>query len=121
VLIVDDNVDSAETLAALVRAWGHEVAIANDGTAGLQLLATFQPESALIDIGLPEMTGYEVARRIRGDPFRHDVHLVAITGYGRDEDRDAARAAGFDAHMTKPVELDRLQRLLDSGLGADRA
>jgi CheY-like chemotaxis protein len=94
VLIVDDNVDSAETLAALVRAWGHEVAIANDGTAGLQLLATFQPESALIDIGLPEMTGYEVARRIRGDPFRHDVHLVAITGYGRDEDRDAARAAG---------------------------
>ncbi len=121
VLIVDDNVDSAETLAALVRGWGHEVAIANDGSVGLQLLATFQPESALIDIGLPGMTGYEVARRIRGDRFRHDVHLVAITGYGRDEDRDAARAAGFDAHMTKPVALDRLRRVLDPGFGTDGA
>ena len=121
VLIVDDNVDSAETLAQIVRGWGHDVAIANDGRSGLGLVATFQPESALIDIGLPGMTGYEVARHIRGNSFHHDLHLVAITGYGRDEDRDAARAAGFDAHMTKPVVLDELRQVLDRGHRKDGA
>jgi len=116
VLIVDDNADLAETLAQIVVGWGHEVAIAGDGPSALELVRNFQPDAALIDIGLPGVTGYEIARRIRADVFDRDLHLVAITGYGRPEDRDAARAAGFDAHMTKPVALNRLREMLERKL-----
>ena len=116
VLIVDDNADLAETLAQIVVGWGHEVAIAGDAPSALALVRDFQPDAALIDIGLPGVTGYEVARRIRADVFDRDLQLVAITGYGRPEDRDAARAAGFDAHMTKPVALNRLREILQRNL-----
>jgi two-component system, chemotaxis family, CheB/CheR fusion protein len=115
ILIVDDNTDCAESLALLTREWGHEIAIAADGPSALALVSTFQPETALVDIGLPGMDGYEVARRLRADGWCDDLQLVAITGYGRAEDRDAARAAGFDVHMLKPVAIDALRRLLATG------
>jgi len=115
ILIVDDNKDSAESLALLARLWGHEVAIASDGPSALALVTTFQPEIGLVDIGLPGMNGYEIARRLRTDGWHNDLLLVAVTGYGRAEDRNAARAAGFDVHMTKPVAIDALQHLLATG------
>lgn len=115
ILIVDDNADSAESLAMLARGWGHDVAIAADGPAALELVSGFQPDAALVDIGLPGMSGYELARRLRSDAWHNDLQLVAITGYGRADDRAAARDAGFDLHMTKPVALDALRRLLATG------
>jgi two-component system, chemotaxis family, CheB/CheR fusion protein len=115
ILIVDDNKDSAESLALLARLWGHEVAVTADGPTALARVSTFQPEVALVDIGLPGMNGYEIARRLRADGWHDDLLLVAVTGYGRAEDRNAARAAGFDVHMTKPVAVDDLQHLLATG------
>jgi CheY-like chemotaxis protein len=112
VLVVDDNVDTAESEAELAKLWGHEVAIAQNGPAGIELASKFQPHIALIDIGLPEMNGYEVARRLRQLPDVSKTLLVAITGYGREEDQKAARDAGFDLHLTKPVDLVRLEKLI---------
>ena len=112
VLVVDDNVDTAESEAELVKLWGHEVAIAQNGAAAIELASKFQPHIALIDIGLPEMNGYEVAKRLRQLPDVNRALLVAITGYGREEDQKAARNAGFDLHLTKPVDPVRLEKLL---------
>ena len=112
VLIVDDNADSAESMALLVRAWGHEALVALDAIEALALAVNFKPETALVDIGLPGMNGYELARRLRADPQHRRLHLVAMTGYGRAEDRSAAREAGFDMHFVKPAEMDELQQLL---------
>lgn len=113
VLIVDDNPDGAESLALLARAWGHEVAVARDGPTALALAESFQPERALVDIGLPGMNGYELGRRLR-DAHR-DVYLIAMTGYGRQADRDAAHAAGFDLHLVKPADMEHLQEVLANG------
>ena len=112
VMVVDDNVDTAESEAELAKLWGHEVAIAQNGPAAIELASKFQPDIALIDIGLPEMNGYEVARRLRQLPDVRTTLLVAITGYGREEDQKAAREAGFDLHLTKPVNPVRLEKLL---------
>jgi two-component system CheB/CheR fusion protein len=112
VLVVDDNVDTAESEAELVKLWGHQVAIAQSGPAAIELAIKFQPHIALVDIGLPEMNGYEVARRLRQLPHVSRALLVAITGYGREEDQKAAREAGFDLHLTKPVDPVRLEKLL---------
>jgi CheY-like chemotaxis protein len=112
VLIVDDNVDAGDSMAALVRAWGHTVAVARDATEALALAVDFKPETALVDIGLPGMNGYELARRWRELPSGRTVKLVAMTGYGRAEDRTAAREAGFDLHFVKPAELTELESLL---------
>ena len=112
ILVVDDNIDTAESEAELVKLWGHEVAIAQSGPAAIELAGKFQPDIALIDIGLPEMNGYEVARRLRQMPDVRKTLLVAITGYGREEDQKAAREAGFDLHLTKPVDPVRLEKLL---------
>ena len=112
VLVVDDNVDTAESEAELAKFWGHEVAIAQNGAAAIELASKFQPHIALIDIGLPEMNGYEVAKRLRQLPDVSRALLVAITGYGREEDQKAARDAGFDLHLTKPVDPVRLEKLL---------
>ena len=112
VLIVDDNVDAGDSLAALVGAWGHGVAVARDAREALALAATFKPDTALVDIGLPDMNGYELARRWRTLPDGQALTLIAMTGYGRAEDRSAARQAGFDVHLVKPAELTELEELL---------
>jgi two-component system, chemotaxis family, CheB/CheR fusion protein len=113
VLIVDDNRDVAETTALLARHWGHEVAVAPDGPAALELAQTFQPGHAVVDIGLPGMDGYELGRRLR--EHHPDLYLVALTGYGRKEDQQAAYASGFNAHLVKPTDLEALQAILANG------
>ena len=112
VLIVDDNRDAATSLAELVRTWGHEPGVAHDGPDALGLAATFSPHVVLLDIGLPGLDGYEVARRLRERPVMRDVKLVALTGYGQEADRRRSREAGFDLHLVKPVDPDRLRALL---------
>jgi CheY-like chemotaxis protein len=108
ILVVDDNVDSAESLATLLRIRGNEVKTAADGPSALKLAATFQPEVVLLDVGLPGMDGYEVARKLRQQPSTSRALLIALTGYGRVEDREAALKAGFDKHFTKPIEAKAL-------------
>ena len=110
VLVVDDNADAAETLSQLLEMLGHVPATANDGTSALQAFDAFAPDVVLLDIGLPDLDGYEVARRIRAGGDR-PVRLVALTGWGQAEDKRRAAQAGFDAHWTKPVDPARLHEL----------
>jgi signal transduction histidine kinase/CheY-like chemotaxis protein len=112
ILVVDDNVDSAETLSMLLALGGHAVRVAHDGPTALQSAADFRPEVVLLDLGLPRMDGYEVARRLLQQPDAGKMLLVALTGYGQDEDRRRSEEAGFNAHLVKPVELDALRNLL---------
>jgi CheY-like chemotaxis protein len=112
VVVVDDNVDGVETMADLIALLGHDVRIAHDGPAGLATVGEFDPDVVLLDIGLPGMDGYEVARRLRGADTR--AVLIAVSGYGRDEDRAMSRDAGFEQHFVKPVEYDTLRLLLES-------
>jgi PAS domain S-box-containing protein len=109
VVLVEDNPDTAESVKMLLEVRGHRVRVAYDGIAALDATRANVPDVMLVDIGLPGMDGYEVARRVRQDPILRHVVLVALTGYGRDEDKERARAAGFDYHLTKPVDLDTLQ------------
>jgi signal transduction histidine kinase/ActR/RegA family two-component response regulator len=112
VLVVDDNVDSADTLALLLQLSGHEVATAYRGEAALDLAVERKPQVVFLDIGLPGMDGYEVARRLRAMPFAKGMTLVAMTGYGQDNDRRRSAEAGFDLHLVKPVDLTDLEALL---------
>ncbi|HEY6863818.1 MAG TPA: chemotaxis protein CheB [Burkholderiales bacterium] len=112
VLVVDDNEDSAHSLAELLSAAGHEVKTARDGAQTFETVAAFRPEVILLDIGLPGMDGYEVARRVRRQSGNGRALLIALTGYGRDEDRRLSQEAGFDYHLTKPVDLQKLKTLL---------
>jgi CheY-like chemotaxis protein len=112
ILLAEDNVDAADALMLLLQVLGHEVEVVHDGPSALAALRAKPPDVALIDIGLPGMDGYEVAKRIRALSEGQAPLLVALTGYGRDEDRQSARAAGFDLHLTKPVELDALRALM---------
>lgn len=112
ILVVDDNADSADTMARLLRLSGHEVHVAYDGQSGLVAAESFRPSIILLDIGLPQMDGYEVARRLRALPSTHDALLVAMTGYGQHKDELRARQAGFDYHLIKPVEFDVLDSIL---------
>jgi two-component system CheB/CheR fusion protein len=114
VLVVEDNPDAAEGVRMLLEILGHQVQIAFDGAAAVELAREQAPDVMLVDIGLPGVDGYEVARRVRAEPSLARVALVALTGYGLDEDRAQARAAGFDHHLTKPVEPDALTRLVAS-------
>jgi CheY-like chemotaxis protein len=108
-LIVDDNQDAAETLAEVLADLGYEVATAHDGIAALNVATAFKPTVCLLDIGLPSMDGYELARRLRASAALPDgARLIAVTGYGQDNDRRLSSAAGFDAHLVKPVDLDAL-------------
>jgi signal transduction histidine kinase len=111
VLVVDDNVDAADTLATLVRLSGHEVRTAYDGPAALVAAQEYRPEVVLLDIGLPGLDGYEVARRLRCQTEGEHVLIAAVTGYGQDQDRSRSQQAGFDAHLVKPVELAALHAL----------
>ena len=119
ILVVDDNVDNADILAMLLRALGHEVHTAYDGPAALETARTWRPEVVLLDIGLPRMTGLEVARRIREDLGLKNVLLAAMTGYGQEEDKRRSLEAGFNAHLVKPVELEVLQALLAQAASAE--
>jgi CheY-like chemotaxis protein len=112
VLIVEDNLDAAETLADLLELWGLEVRVACTGPAAIEAVRDEPPDVALLDIGLPGMDGYEVVRRLREQPGLDQVLLVALSGYGQEADRRRAREAGFHQHLTKPVDVAELQRLL---------
>jgi PAS domain S-box-containing protein len=112
VLIVDDNVDATQSMAVLLQLWGYEVRVAHSGQDALPKAEAFQPEVVLLDIGLPGMNGYEVAQRLRAQPRFDKTILIAVTGYGQEGDRRRSKDAGFNHHLTKPVDPDALQRLL---------
>jgi CheY-like chemotaxis protein len=111
ILVVDDNRDSVESLAMLLRLTGHEVHTAGDGAEAVRSAVALKPDLILLDIGLPKMNGYEAARRIR-EALGDGVMLIALTGWGQDEDRRRSKEAGFDHHLTKPLQFDALQQLL---------
>jgi CheY-like chemotaxis protein len=112
VLIVDDNVDAADALGDLLRAWGYDVTVAHDGPAALAALQDTLPDIALLDIGMPAMDGYELAAHLRFQPGCEDLTIVAITGSGGPEDVRRSRAKGFAAHLVKPVSAASLRTLL---------
>jgi signal transduction histidine kinase/DNA-binding response OmpR family regulator len=118
ILVVDDNIDGADSLAVLLRLGGHEVSLAHDGPTALDIAQAFHPEIVLLDIGLPGMDGYQVAKRLRSGPATREAILVAVTGYGRDEDRQRSQEAGFDHHLVKPVSFDALRQVFM--MAADR-
>jgi CheY-like chemotaxis protein len=115
VLVVDDNPDGALALAEVLRVSGHEVRVAHTGPAALTEAAAFRPGTVFLDIGLPGMDGYAVARRLRDRPGPDRPVLVALTGYGQAEDHRRSREAGFDHHLVKPVDPDALLALLAAG------
>ena len=112
VLVVEDNQDAAEALTMLLELYGHQIAVVSDGLAAIEAARNNVFDIALVDIGLPGIDGYEVARRIRLLPNAKAMTLVALTGYGQDADKQRAMSAGFDEHLTKPVKIERLQALL---------
>lgn len=113
-LVVDDNRDAAESMSMLLEMWGHEVAYAYDGPTAIETAEQWHPEAVFLDIGLPGMDGYEVAERLRGLPEAKHAVLIAITGYGQEDDRRRSRRAGIDHHLVKPVAPDALRSLIDS-------
>jgi signal transduction histidine kinase len=112
ILVVDDNVDSAKTLGMLLKYLGADVQVVHDGPAAIDAIETFQPGVVLLDLGMPEMDGYEVARRVRERHQSNDVTLIALTGWGQEDDRRRTREAGFDHHLVKPADIAALQSLL---------
>jgi PAS domain S-box-containing protein len=116
ILIADDNRDAADSLAMLLRIQGHDVTVVHDGRQALATIDAFRPEVALLDIGMPEFNGYEVAQRVRQGPLGTLITLIAVTGWAQASDKARAAAAGFNHHLTKPIELDALGQLLRSGL-----
>ena len=114
VLVVDDNVDAAQSLEMLLKALGHDVRTAYDGPTALQAAFDYRPNVKLLDIGLPGMDGYEVAKKMRQQPIFKNVVLVAMTGYGQDSDRQRSQEAGFDHHLVKPPDFEKLQQILAS-------
>lgn len=112
ILIIDDNTDASEALALLLTGEGHEVQTCSDGVQGIDAAATFRPDVVLLDIGLPGMDGYEVARRLRASDVARQALLIAVTGYGQPSDRRRSAEAGFSYHMVKPVEPAALIQIL---------
>ena len=117
VLVVEDNPDAAESLRLLLELSGYDVAVAGTGPDGVQIGREWRPEAVLCDIGLPGLDGYGVARSLRADPNTAHALLVAVTGYGQEEDRRKAREAGFDHHLVKPADPAEIRRLLPDPQG----
>jgi CheY-like chemotaxis protein len=113
ILVVDDNPDAAASLAIMLRLAGHEVHAVHDGQEGVEAAAWFKPGVAFLDLGMPRLNGLEAARHIRAQPWGQNMVLVAVTGWGQEEDKRRASEAGFDHHLTKPVDPPALARLLD--------
>jgi CheY-like chemotaxis protein len=111
-LVVDDNQDAADSLAMMLRLQGHHVRVANDGVAALEIMKSYRPVLVFLDLGMPKMDGYEVARRLRRQPGLEHVRLAALTGWGQQEDRRRTAEAGFDHHFIKPVEPNAIEGLL---------
>jgi PAS domain S-box-containing protein len=120
ILVADDNVDSAESLGMVLELLGNQVSIANDGLQALEMAERLLPEVILLDIGMPKMNGYEVCRRIREQPWGKNTILIAMTGWGQDEDKRLSQEAGFDHHLVKPVDPAALMKLL-AGIKAEKA
>ncbi|MCS0591336.1 response regulator [Massilia norwichensis] len=114
ILVVDDNVDAANSLGELLALLGHEVVVRFDGKSALRDAAAFAPDVLVLDIGLPDMDGYELARRLRSVAATAQARYLALTGYGQAHDRTLAHAAGFDHHFVKPVDIVTLQAVLDA-------
>ncbi|MBV8234009.1 MAG: response regulator, partial [Planctomycetaceae bacterium] len=112
VLVIDDNVPACRSLALILGEWGHVVRVCHDGAEALATARDFRPEVVLLDIGLPDMDGLTVARRLRDRPEHRNTMLIAMTGLGHDEDRRRSLEAGFDDHLVKPLDLDALENLL---------
>jgi CheY-like chemotaxis protein len=112
ILVVDDNADAANSLGRLLSLLGHEVRVVHNGASALSEIDRFGPQAVLLDLGMPIMDGFETAEQIRARPEFQDVALVAITGWGQDRDRQRTDAAGFAAHLIKPVNLDQLEAVL---------
>jgi CheY-like chemotaxis protein len=114
VLIADDNWDAAESLAILLRMEGHDVTVVHDGLEAVKAFDALLPEVALLDIGMPDLNGYEVARQVRQRSLGRAVTLIAVTGWGQQSDKARALAAGFNHHFTKPIEPERVLELLQA-------
>jgi signal transduction histidine kinase/ActR/RegA family two-component response regulator len=112
ILVVDDNSDAVNSLAMLLKTIGSDVRIAHDGEEAVRVAGEFRPDVALLDIGMPKMNGYEAARAIRQQPWGHNVVLIAVTGWGQDEDKRRSKAAGFDHHLVKPVDPNAVMKML---------
>ena len=113
-MVIDDNKDAAESMSMLFELWGYEVVCVFDGRAALATAVSYKPDAVFLDIGLPGMDGYEIAERLRELPESARAVLIAITGYGQDEDRRRSREAGIDHHLVKPVAPETLHELLSS-------
>jgi CheY-like chemotaxis protein len=120
ILVVEDSAETARTTQLLLRMWGHDCLVARDGPTALEVGATFCPEVVFLDIGLPGLNGYEVARRLRDHPATAEALLVAVTGYGQQREVQLCREAGFDRHLLKPVEPQTLRGLLEERTASKR-
>jgi CheY-like chemotaxis protein len=114
VLVVDDNHDAADTLGMMLKYTGYESLCCYNGLQGVEAAESYKPMAIILDIGMPDITGYEACRRIREQPWGKEPLIIALTGYGSDEDRQKSRDAGFDAHLLKPVDQAELSALLRS-------
>ncbi|HMC16510.1 MAG TPA: ATP-binding protein, partial [Albitalea sp.] len=115
ILVADDNVDFATSLSHLLEGMGHEVTVTHDGASALEIAAILRPQFSFLDIGMPGLNGYELARRMRQHQDTRDSVLIAVTGWGQDKDRQRARASGFDHHLVKPIDVKQLQQVLNGG------
>ena len=114
IVVADDNEDSAQSFAMLLSFSGHEVRIAHDGEQALDTMRDFRPDVAFLDIGMPLLSGYQVAEAVRAEPWGRAVKLIAVTGWGQPDDKQRARTAGFDQHLVKPIDPSDVDRLLEA-------
>ena len=115
ILVVDDNVDVADMLAVLLGARGHEVRTVYDGRSAVAEAAAFSPHAVVLDLGLPDIDGVEVCRALRREPWGERARIVAVSGWGQDEDKRRTAEAGFDAHLTKPASIEQVARAVEAG------